>query len=153
KKVARLSSSSLPARILGTAEHSSPDWAAFANTVLVHYLNFDPGWRDLPHAGGFPGRTLPPILALAEPLGLGGRAVLTAATVAYDFCYRLVAKIDLHVCGFNQSFYTAPASAAGLANLLGLTPDQTANAVSMTAINSLRLRATRSQRMPMWKNV
>jgi 2-methylcitrate dehydratase len=151
KKLAGLVSSKLPSRILGMSQYSSPEMAAFANTLMVHYLNFDHGWRDLQQSGGYPGRTIPAILAIAEPLGAGGRAVITATAVAYDVCYRVAAKIDLHVGGWNQSFYTANASAAGLVNLMGLSPEQAANAVSLAAINSFRSRQTRSSGMSMWK--
>jgi 2-methylcitrate dehydratase len=141
-----------PSRILGTSDYVSPDMAAFANTVLVHNLNWDPMWRDLKFSGGFPGRTIPAILAVAGPMGASGRDVMTATAVAYDVCYRLAAKVNLHALHWNQSFYTGPSSCAGLANLMGLTQEQTGHALSMTALNLLRLRQTRAGRIPMWKS-
>jgi 2-methylcitrate dehydratase len=151
KKIAGLSSSPTPARILGTTDYSSPDMAAFANTVMVHYLNMDEGWRELPQSGGFPGRIIPAIMAVAEPQGAGGQALITATVAAYDVCGRFVSQLDLHTGHWNQSFYTAMGSIAGLANLMRLNHDQAANAVSLAAINSLRMRQTRNSNMPLWK--
>src|SRR5262245_1793019 len=151
KRVAGFSSSRFPSRIWGTSDYSSPDMAAFANTVMVHYLNFDECWRDLPYSGGFPGRTIPPIVAVGEPSRATGREIVAATVVAYDVCYRLVEQVFTHRLGWNQAFYTGPASAAGLANLMRLTPEQTANALSLSAISALRLRQTRASNMAMWK--
>jgi len=154
KQVAAFSSSrELPSRILGSADHSSPDMAAFANTVQVQFLNFDELWRELNFAGAFPGRTIPAILALADPLKSSGQAVLTATAVAYEVAYRFADPVDLHTLHWNQSWHVGPASAAGLVNLLGLTREQGANALSMTAINGLRTRQTRAGQMTMWKAV
>ena len=142
----------LRSRVFGTADYVSPDMAAFANTVMVHNLNWDPMWRDLKFSGGFPGRTIPAIMAVAGPLGAGGQPVMTAAAVAHDVCYRLAATVNLHALHWNQSFYTGPSSCAGLANLMRLTPEQTGHALSMTALNLLRLRQTRAGKIPMWKS-
>src|SRR5260221_4812192 len=123
RKVAGLTSkNALPSRLLGTSDHTSPDMAAFANTVMVHYLNFDECWRELTFAGGFPGRSIPAILALADPLRAGEGYLITATVVSYEVCFRLLARGNFHALHWNQSVYTGPSTAAGLATARGRTP-------------------------------
>ena len=48
-QLARTVTSTLPSRILGTKDYSSPDLAGFANSVMVRYLDYNDlrcGWSS-----------------------------------------------------------------------------------------------------------
>src|SRR5438128_9578442 len=74
-----------PARILGTRQTTSADLAAFANTVLVRYLDCNDTYAA--RGTGHPSDMIPAVLAVAEGHRADGRAVITAIVAAYEvFC-------------------------------------------------------------------
>ena len=151
RRLAGLVSSELPSRILGTAQRSSSDMAAFVNTAMATYLNYDDLWFDLANSGRHPSGVIPVILAVADPLGANGRAVIAATALGYDVVFRVCEQVAIRELGWNQAMGVALGSAAALGNLLGLSQEELANALSLTAINGLTLRQTRASKMPMWK--
>src|SRR4030095_4814080 len=76
-----------PARILGTAQESSTDLAAFANTVLVRYLDCNDAYAA--RGTGHPSDMIPGVLAVADAHRVNGRTVITAITAAYEVFCRL----------------------------------------------------------------
>src|SRR5262245_9684273 len=95
--------SRMPARVLGTPHTSSPDMAGFANGVMVRYLDcndsyFSPG-------GGHPSDMIPAALALADPLGGDGRAVITAVVLAYEVFGRLSDQVVAGELGWGQGIF------------------------------------------------
>ena len=67
-QLARTVTSTLPSRIWGTKDYSSPDMAGFANSVMVRYLDYN----DM-SVGGHPSDSIPGALAMADYLGSDGR--------------------------------------------------------------------------------
>jgi 2-methylcitrate dehydratase len=55
--------------------------------------------------------------------------------------------------GFDQGTAIAMGVAAGLSNMMSLSKEQTAHAVSMATVGNMQLRATRSGQLSMWKGV
>ena len=151
RRVAGMVSSELPSRILGTAEYSSPDMAAFTNTVMANYVNYDDVWLDLHNSGRHPSRVILAVLALADPLGSTGREVITATVAGYDVVFRICDQVGIRELGWNQGIGVSLGSAAALGNLLGLPQEEAANALSLAAINGLTMRQTRASQMPFWK--
>ena len=62
-----------PARILGSAQQTSMDLAAFANTVLVRYLDCNDTYAA--RGTGHPSDMIPAVLAVADGHKANGRAV------------------------------------------------------------------------------
>src|SRR6266550_4175173 len=61
-----------PARILGTSQETSTDLAAFANTVLIRYLDCNDAYAA--RGTGHPSDMIPGVLAVAGGHRLDGRA-------------------------------------------------------------------------------
>src|SRR4029450_13022313 len=74
-----------PARILGTAQESSKELAAFANTVLVRYLDCNDAYAA--RGTGHPSDMIPGVLAVADAHRVNGRAGITAIKAAHE-CVR-----------------------------------------------------------------
>ena len=80
-------SSTTPSRILGTEGYSSPEMAAFANGVMLRYLDcndsyFSPG-------GGNPSDMIPAALAPAGLKGCDGPTLITSIVLASKVFCRL----------------------------------------------------------------
>ncbi len=114
--------------------------AALANAVQAHAIDMDDGHR---FANGHPGTvTIPPAVALAEQLGLNGRQLMEAIIIGYEMFIRLgtTANPDLLMRGYHTtSVIGVFASAAAAAKLLGLTVEQTENALSLAGLQSAGL--------------
>jgi 2-methylcitrate dehydratase len=82
-----------PARIFGISQETSTDLAAFANTVLVRYLDCNDAYAA--RGTGHPSDMIPGVLAVAGAHGMDGRAVITAITVAYEVFCRLADEFAL----------------------------------------------------------
>lgn len=132
-------------RVLGFGEWTTAESAAFINTVMVRYLDFN----DATH-GGHPSDALGGILAVAPAMNKSGKQVLTALVVAYEIITRLIVATGFRERGWDQGFAVGIGSAAAHGNLLALSPEAIANAVAIAAIN-VPLRATRAGNLSIWK--
>ena len=136
------------ARIIGTDHRTLPELAAFANGVMVRYLDANDAY---PGGGGHPSDMLPAILAVADTHAANGQTLLTALAIAYDVHYALWAATSLRDKGLDNVFYTTVAGAVGAAKVLGLDPNRIAEAVSLAVIANVSLDATRHGNLSMWK--
>src|SRR5262245_39356448 len=68
------------ARILGSAARAAPDDAAFANTIMCRYLDFN-DMNPAVVSMGHPSDALPAILAVAETIRAPGAKVLEAVVI------------------------------------------------------------------------
>jgi 2-methylcitrate dehydratase len=141
---------SLPsgARIIGTDHRTLPELAAFANGVMVRYLDANDAY---PGGGGHPSDAIPALLAVAETHGADGPTLMTAMTLAYDVHYALWAATSLRDKGLDNVFYTTVAGAVGAAKVLGLDRARIAEAVSLAIMANVALDGTRHGNLSMWK--
>jgi 2-methylcitrate dehydratase len=133
-------------RILGSAPRTAADWAAFVNTAMIRYLDFN----DVVH-GGHPSDSLGAVLALADAAESDGKRFLTGMVVSYETTVRLIASMRLRERGFDQGVAIGIAAAAGAGHMLRLPPAQIANAIAITAVANVPLRATRVGQLSLWK--
>ena len=113
---------------------TAPDRAAFYNTALVRYLDFNDSFL----ASGetcHPSDNFGSILAAAEYAGLGGSELLTALAVAYQVQCRLSEVAPVPTKGFDHTTQGAYAVAAGVSKALGLSQEQAANAIAIARLN------------------
>ena len=139
----------LPSRILGSADNSTPELAAFANGVAVRYLDcndsyFSPG-------GGHPSDMIPAVLATAAPLHSDGRTAITAIALAYEVFCRLSDEVVASDLGWDQGIFSVIGSVCGVSKVMGLSREQTANAISLAVSPQLPLGVTRTGELSMWK--
>ena len=148
RAVARRSVAHPPARILGTLDSCSPELAAFANGVMLRYLDYNDAY--FMKSSGHPSDTLAAVLAAADAAHADGASVVTAITLAYEvFCN--FSEVVPRELGWDYAVYGVIACAVGAGKILGLSREAMGNAISLAAIPNLALEETRRGELSMWK--
>jgi 2-methylcitrate dehydratase len=131
---------------------SAPDRAAFFNSALIRYLDFNDSYLA-PGETCHPSDNLGAVLAAADYAGKSGRDLLTALAVAYQVQCRLSDAAPVRAKGFDHVTQGAYAVAAGVSKALDLDCAAAANALAMagTAFNALRV--TRTGALSNWKGL
>ncbi len=128
------------AGVAGGGFKTSLEEAAYANGTIAHTPEMeDCFFRPENRETSSPVWTFPALLSTAEVYGASGRDLVTASIVAFDVASRLVRGAPglgvVH--GINTcTWWGVPATAAGVARLIGLDAEQTANAISMSLSQS-----------------
>ena len=122
--------------------------AGFINSTMIRNFDFNDRFP-----GGHPSDGLGAHLALAGASDISGGRFLTSMVVTYEIFIRLSESSNMRTIGWDQGFAVALSTTAGICNLLGLSVEQTANAIGMTATATVPLRVTRSGELTPWKNV
>ncbi len=131
---------------------TAPDRAAFYNSALVRYLDYNDSYL----ASGetcHPSDNLGAVLAASEYARGSGKQFLTALAVAYQVQCRLSDVAPVRAKGFDHTTQGAYAVAAGVAKALGLDQQRTANAVAISGTAYNALRVTRTGRLSNWKGL
>jgi 2-methylcitrate dehydratase len=136
------------ATILGTPHRSLPEFAAFANSVASRYVE---GNDTFPGGGGHPSDCLLPILGVAEAIQASNQAAVAAIVLAYEIHAFLFKAFPMRPHALDYVVYTAAATAAGTAKLLGLSGQQLANAISLSVVPNMALDISRRGHLTMWK--
>jgi 2-methylcitrate dehydratase len=131
---------------------TAPDRAAFYNSALVRYLDFNDGYLAKGETC-HPSDNLGSVLAASEYADRSGKELTTALAVAYQVQCRLSDVAPVRARGFDHTTQGSFAIAAGVAKALGLDASKTANAIAIagTAFNSLRV--TRTGALSHWKGL
>jgi 2-methylcitrate dehydratase len=151
RRVAANVSGTPPARIFNTGKTTSMDMAAFANAVMVRYLDFNDTF--ISKGSGHPSDMIPAMLAVADAQRLGGKDVLLAIAIAYEVYTAMADQVGLRDKGWDQGFFVVISAAAGAAKLLKLSLEQTADAIAIAATANVPTRQTRAGELAMWKGV
>ena len=148
----RLAAGQTPGKFAGRtlfADHRLPlEIAAFINSCMIRNFDFNDRFP-----GGHPSDGMGAHLAYAGANGITGKQYLAAMVVTYEIFIRLSESSKMRTLGWDQGFAVGVSTTAGLGNLLGLSVEQIANAIGMTATASVPLRVTRSGELTPWKNV
>lgn len=121
------------ATIWGSGLRTTPEIAALVNAIPLRGYDYNDLYMG--RSGGHPSDLIPGAIALAEWRGLPGRRLLGAIALGYEVALDLFDAIDLDRCGWDYPTITAIAATASFARLLELTPEQTSEAIAITAIN------------------
>ena len=140
-----------PSSLIGGGS-APPDRAAFYNSALVRYLDFNDSYLARGETC-HPSDNLGAVLAVAEYAVASGRDFLAALALSYQVQCRLSDVAPVRDAGFDHVTQGAYAVAAGTARALGLDPGRTAHAIAIagTAFNALRV--TRTGRLSHWKGL
>jgi len=109
-----------PCTLIGGGR-SAPDRAAFCNSALVRYLDFNDGYLA-PGETCHPSDNLGAALAAAEYANQGGQELLAGLAVAYQVQCRLSDVAPVRARGFDHTTQGAYAAAAGASRAMGLGP-------------------------------
>ena len=131
---------------------TAPDRAAFYNSALVRYLDFNDGYLAKGETC-HPNDNLGAVLAACEYADRSGRDLMTALAVAYQVQCRLSDVAPVRAKGFDHTTQGAFAVAAGVSRALGLDATQTANAIAISGTAFNALRVTRTGALSNWKGL
>ena len=138
-----------PARILGTTQSSSPELAAFANGVMLRYLDYNDSYFS--PGGGHPSDMIAAVLGAADPTTCDGRTLITAIVVAYEVFCRLSDQIVIGNLGWDQGMLSVIGATCGAGVALGLDCDAMGHAIALASVSNLPLGAVRVGELSMWK--
>jgi len=136
------------ARILGTQERSTPELAAFANGVMMRYLDFNDA--TFGKSAGHPSDVFAAVLAVADSLRADGRSAITASVLAYEVFCSFSESVQREQ-GWDHVVFGVVACAAGAGKLLGLSRAKMGNAIALAIIPNMALEQTRTGELSMWK--
>lgn len=127
----------------------SAEWAAWANGTAVRELDYHDTFlaADYSH----PGDNIPPILAVAQQLGKGGKELTRGILTGYELHVNLVKAICLHKHKKDHIAHLCPASAAGIGTLLGLSTETVYQAIQQAVHVSFNTRQSRKGEISSWK--
>ena len=141
-----------PHSTLLAGNKTAPDRAAFYNSSLVRYLDFNDSYLAKGETC-HPSDNIGSILAAGEYNDIDGETFLTALAIAYQVQCRLSDLAPVRHKGFDHTVQGAYASAAGTAYALGLDQEKTANAIAIAATAYNSLRVTRTGNLSNWKGL
>jgi 2-methylcitrate dehydratase len=153
-KIARATASeitsSTPSTVLISAQKTSPDLAAFANGVMIRYLDFNDTYAGSPTC--HPSDLLAPVFAVVDARNGSGKDVILGTVLAYEvFCGLIDAGSKERERSWDQSTYGVIAAAVVAAKLFGHTQQQMANAISLAVSSHLGLEQIRRGQISHWK--
>lgn len=141
--------------VIGTDVRCAPDTAAFWNTSMIRYLDYNDTF-----VGGHPSDMIGALAAVS--LDSSGEDVLAALVVAYEVFHRVQSRmrafsIDrgdrVDYLSTDQGLPVAVGATAGMCTLLGFDEVTTRHAVSLAATAGLPLRASRAGELSHYKGV
>lgn len=150
RDVAGTVSSTRPATVLVSGQRTSPELAAFANGVMIRFLDFNDGYTSTGESG-HPSDSIAAVLAAAELMGRSGKDVITATVLAYEVFCRICDQADLKPLGFDHVTVGGMASTAAAARLFGLPEKTIAEAFNLGIAPNIALYQTRIGAVSMWK--
>ena len=137
------------ARVLGTGRMTAPDIAAFTNTVMVRFLDYNDTYVSLGTL--HPSDLIPAALAAAEVSHSSGAQLLLSIVLGYEVAAGMSSAVNLRERGWDQGVYVAVASSVAVGKLLALTESELGHAVSLALVPQIPLRQTRAGELSMWK--
>jgi 2-methylcitrate dehydratase len=129
---------------------TTPEQAAFLNTSLIRYLDFNDGYMGK-RATCHPSDNLGALLAAGEYADADGRTLMTSLALAYEIQCRLCDVAGFENNGFDQFTAGAYAVASGASRILGMDAEKTAHAIAISGVRQNPLFVTRVGQISNWK--
>src|SRR5262245_322184 len=153
-KIARAAASeitsAIPSTVLISGQRTSPDLAAFANGVMIRYLDFNDAYAGLPTC--HPSDLLAPVLAVVDARNGNGKDAILGTVLGYEvLCGLIDAGAKERGRSWDQSTYGVIAAAVVAAKLFSLTKEQMANAISLAVSSHISLGQVRRGQISYWK--
>ena len=153
-KIARAAASEITSASLSTVlvsgRKTSPDLAAFANGVMIRYLDFNDTYTG--SITCHPSDLLAPVLAVLDTRNGNGKDVILGMVLGYEvLCGLIDAGSEERGRSWDQSTYGLIAAAVLAAKLFGHTKEQMANAISLAVSSHISLGQVRRGQISHWK--
>ena len=149
RMLARTATCHRGATALGTSHRSTPEWGAFANGVLIRYLDYNDTYLSKEPA--HPSDNIAAALAVGEARGCDGRAFLTSIVLGYEVQCRLCDAASIRARGWDHVTYGSFSTSLLSAMLMGLDERATEHALALAAVPNNALRQTRAGELSHWK--
>jgi 2-methylcitrate dehydratase len=149
RAIASRSRGDIEASIWASKIKTTPEAAAFANGVMVRLLDVSDTY--LGKSRGHPSDMTSGLLAVAEGVRADGKSLINAIVLAYDIYCSFCQAIDINSKGWDQPVYNVLGCVLGVSKLLGLTREQTGNAVSLALAPNMALAQSRRGHLSSWK--
>lgn len=137
------------ATVVGSFHQSSPEMAAFANGLLMRYLDYNDTYLSLEPA--HPSDNIAAVLAVAEPEMASGEEIITAIVLAYEIQCRLCDAASIRSRGWDHVTYGAMSASLAASKILQLTPEETEHAMALATVANVTMRQTRVGELSHWK--
>src|ERR1700749_4291132 len=137
------------APVFGVDGSYSAEWAAWANGVAVRELDFHDPFLAAEYS--HPGDNIPPLVAVAQQLGVRGADLIRGLATAYEIQIDLVKGICLHEHKIDHVAHLGPSVAAGLGTMLRLDVDTIYQAIGQALHLTTATRQSRQGSISSWK--
>ncbi|KLO45079.1 2-methylcitrate dehydratase [Mycobacterium nebraskense] len=137
------------ARVFGVDGTYSAEWAAWANGVAVRELDFHDTFLAAEYS--HPGDNIPPLVAVAQQLGLPGVDLIRGVATAYEIQIDLARGICLHEHRIDHVAHLGPSVAAGIGTMLRLDTETIYQAVGQALHLTTSTRQSRKGLISSWK--
>jgi 2-methylcitrate dehydratase len=151
RDLAAESTSTSAATVLGLSQPSTVELAAFANTVMVRYLDFNDMHFTARGGGGHPSDMIPTALAVGEAVRATGPEVMEAIITGYELNAALATAVWLRERGWDQGLNIVAATSMMAGKLLRLDREQLGHALALAVTPNVPVRQTRVGHLSMWK--
>jgi 2-methylcitrate dehydratase len=135
--------------VFGVDGRHSPEWAAWANGVAVRELDYHDTFLAAEYS--HPGDNIPPILAVAQHLGVSGHELIRGIATGYEIQIDLVKGISLHAHKIDHVAHLGPSAAAGIGTMLGLDTQAIFQAIGQALHVTTATRQSRKGEISSWK--
>lgn len=136
--------------VLGVRGRFTAERAAFANGVMIRYLDLNDAYGSAVGIG-HPSDYIPAVLAAADLTACDGVTVLDAIALSYEVFCRLTDVLRLGVQSWDHVINGAVATAVGAGYVFQLTPDELRNAIALALVPNVALQVTRLNSVSKWK--
>ncbi|WP_207568992.1 2-methylcitrate dehydratase PrpD [Mycobacterium decipiens] len=137
------------AKVFGIDGDYSPEWAAWANGVAVRELDFHDTFLAAEYS--HPGDNIPPLVAVAQHVGVGGADLIRGLATAYEIHIDLVRGMCLHEHKIDHVAHLGPSAAAGLGTMLRLDKEIIYAAIGQALHLTTATRQSRKGLISSWK--
>jgi 2-methylcitrate dehydratase len=137
------------AAVFGVDGSYSAEWAAWANGVAVRELDFHDTFLAAEYS--HPGDNIPPLVAVAQQLGVRGADLIRGLATAYEIQIDLVKGICLHEHKIDHVAHLGPSVAAGIGTMLRLDAETIYQAVGQALHLTTSTRQSRKGLISSWK--
>jgi 2-methylcitrate dehydratase len=132
-----------PSTLIGGGQ-ANPIYAAFWHTALVRYVDFMDNFLA-PTETCHTADNFGVALTIADYVGGSGRDLMLAVALGYTVQSRLVDHANFMSSGFDHTAQLAFSHNAAAGRLLGLSEEQTANAIAMAAVSDASFAVVRAK--------
>ncbi|HYB39434.1 MAG TPA: 2-methylcitrate dehydratase PrpD [Mycobacterium sp.] len=137
------------ATVFGVDGTYSAEWAAWANGVAVRELDFHDTFLAAEYS--HPGDNIPPLVAVAQQLGVRGADLIRGIATAYEIQIDLARGICLHEHKIDHVAHLGPSVAAGIGTMLRLDSETIYQAIGQALHLTTATRQSRKGAISSWK--